>query len=800
MNIYSKILITTLPLVFLLLLSTVGISTYFTRKALIELAETWLDSRLSAAVQIAVEHDGKVSRDGLEAIPASLTKAKIDAGVAMAAIEVGELGFIFAIDRRGIIAVHPNTTMVGRDQSEASWFKGLKPETSRLMQLSAEVKSLAMVDYFEPWEWYILAIDPEQEIFGVANRIKSYLIGLGLVGFGAMAGALMLLTRRFMKPLLLLTTGAEQIGKGDLDTRLSISSQDEFGRLARVFNQMAIQLQGTLTELQHREARFRSLIENSSDLIAILNADGCISYLSPSIEGILGYPRDAVMGRRAFDFVHPEDRDRVHSMFNTCIQPDTTNSPSILRFNHSPSIDQTLGQPQDAGPGREGFNFVHPEELDRALVTYNHRTESDTTNAWPELRIRHQDGSWRTIEATGNNQLDHPAVKGLVINARDVSKRKEAEAALHQSHYELEERVAKRTAELYKTNAQLQREIEDRQQMIKEKEQLQDQLLQAHKMEAIGTLAGGIAHDFNNLLMAIQGNVEMMLLDMGYGHAHRDRLDTLQKCVLSGTQLTQQLLGFARLGKYEVQITDPNELVTKCTDMFGRTKQELRIVSNFQKDVWAVSVDQGQLEQVLLNLFINAWQAMPEGGRINLETANEVLGDRRASLHQVSTGNYVRISISDTGTGMDKATMNRIFDPFFTTKTMKRGTGLGLASAYGIIKNHGGYIDVQSEIGHGTVFSIYLKAFDEAIIETETKPETPRKGNETILLVDDDALIVDVGQAMLGALGYDVLTADSGERAISVYKENRDRISLIILDLIMPDMDGGRAYDRLKAF
>jgi PAS domain S-box-containing protein len=744
MNTYSKVLLTTLPLVFLLLLSTVGVAYHFSRTALTELAETWLDTRLSEAIQVAASQDDMLHRYGLEDIPASIAKAKIDAGVAMSAIEVGKLGSIFAIDRRGRIAVHPEPAMAGRDVSEEAWFKELNMQRSRLIYLTPTGKHLAMVDYFAPWEWYILASDPEQEVYGVADRMKPYLVSLGVIGFAAMAGALMILTRRLTNPLQLLTTGAEQFGKGDLDTRIPIDTKDEFGRLARVFNLMGRQLQETLTALQHREAHFRSLIENSSDLITILDADGCIFYLSPSIERILGYPRDSVMGRRAFDFIHPED-------------------------------------------------------LDRAVSLVKRRMESDTTDSPSELRFRHLDGSWRTIEATSNNMLDHPAVQGLVVNARDITKRKKAEAALQRSHDQLEDRVAERTAELFKTNARLRQEIEDRKQTIKEKEQLQDQLLQAQKLKAIGTLAGGIAHDFNNLLMGIQGNVDMMALEVKPGHAYRGRLDTIRDCVLSGTGLTQQLLGFARLGKYEVKATDTNALVKKSADMFGRTRQEIRIVSNYQPDVWAVNVDRGQIEQVLLNLYINAWQAMPEGGTIHLETANEALDDQQVVAHRISPGNYVRISIRDTGVGMDRETMERVFDPFFTTKTMKRGTGLGLASAYGIVRNHGGAIDVASEIGRGSTFTIYLKALDEVIVTAAPQSEKPLIGHETILLVDDDPLIIDVGQAMLNALGYKVLTAGGGNSALSVYRAHHDRISLVILDMIMPDMGGGRTYDQLKA-
>ncbi len=745
MNTYSKVLIYTLPLVFLLLLSTVGVAYHFSRTALTELAETWLGTRLSEALQIAVGQDDMLHRYGLEDIPASIAKAKMDAGAAMSAIEVGEQGFVFAIDRQGLLAVHPDPAMVGRDMSQEPWFPTLQPERSRLIHQTPAGRSLAMVDYFEPWEWYILASDPESEVYGVANRMKPYLLYLGLVGFLAMSVVLMLLTRRLTEPLRLLTVGAEKIGKGDLDTRIAIRSRDEFGRLAQVFNQTAGQLQETLTECQQREEHFRSLIENMSDIIAILDAEGAILYLSPSIERILGYPQDVVMGRRAFDFVHPDDQEQSIQLFNNRIQSATIEPPP-------PS----------------------------------------------EMRLKHQDGSWRTLEATSKNLLNDPAVEGLVVNARDVTKRKAAEAALQQSHHLLEDRVAERTAELFKANAQLRQEIQEREQMTREKESLHDQLLQAQKMEAIGTLAGGIAHDFNNLLMGIQGNVEMMALDMGPSHAHSGRLKTIRDCVQSGARLTQQLLGFARMGKYEVKPTDINALVRNSVDMFGRTRQELRIALKCVEKVWAVEVDRGQIEQVLLNLLINAWQAMPDGGSLYLETANEILDDRQVLPHGAEPGNYVKITITDTGTGMDPATMERIFDPFFTTKTVGRGTGLGLASAYGIVRNHGGFMDVSSRKEQGTIFSIHLKATDAPLGDATVIRASAQEGNETILLVDDDPLILDVGQAMLAALGYAVLVAKDGKEAVEIYRSDGDRIRLVILDMIMPDMGGGQTYDQLK--
>jgi CheY-like chemotaxis protein len=233
--------------------------------------------------------------------------------------------------------------------------------------------------------------------------------------------------------------------------------------------------------------------------------------------------------------------------------------------------------------------------------------------------------------------------------------------------------------------------------------------------------------------------------------------------------------------------------------MFGRTRKELTIHTKYQRDIWAVEVDWGQIEQVLLNLFFNAWQAMPEGGDLHVETEHDVLDNRYTKPFGVESGKYVRISVTDTGVGMDEATRQRIFDPFFTTKEMTRGTGLGLASAYGIIQNHGGIIDVSSQKGKGTTFKIYLPASEKAIArKKKALPDDILKGTETILLVDDEIKILDIGKEILQEMGYEVLIAQNGKEAVEVFREHKEAIDLVILDMIMPEMGGGEAYDRIR--
>jgi PAS domain S-box-containing protein len=299
---------------------------------------------------------------------------------------------------------------------------------------------------------------------------------------------------------------------------------------------------------------------------------------------------------------------------------------------------------------------------------------------------------------------------------------------------------------------------------VTEKKRLEAQLRQAERMESIGTLAGGIAHDFNNLLMGIQGRASLMVADIRQDHPHFEHLTEIEKYVRSAAELTKQLLGFARGGKYEVLPTDLNALVAKSSQMFGRTQKETAIHSKYQDGLWAVEVDRSQIDQVLLNIYVNAWQAMAPGGDLFIQTENVILKLDDVKPYGVAPGKFVKVSVTDTGCGMDTATLKRVFDPFFTTKEKERGTGLGLASAYGIVKNHDGIIRAESQPGRGATFSIYLPASEKAVSQEKPAETKIFEGTETILLVDDEQLIIDVAVQILKKMGYQVLVARGGAR------------------------------------
>ncbi len=334
---------------------------------------------------------------------------------------------------------------------------------------------------------------------------------------------------------------------------------------------------------------------------------------------------------------------------------------------------------------------------------------------------------------------------------------------------------------------------------ITAQKKLESQLYETQRMESIGTLAGGIAHDFNNLLMGIQGNISLMQLEIDNGHKLYENLAQIEKCVDDGSMLTKQLLGFARGGKYVVRPLNINELLQKSSATFGRTRKEIKIHGNYLKNIWTVEGDRNQIEQVFVNLYLNAFQAMETGGDIYLKTDNVTLNQEALKSHDLSPGDYVKISIIDTGVGMTGDVKQRIFEPFFTTKEIGCGTGLGLASAFGIIKNHGGFIDVESNVGKGTSFFIYLPASKTKDSKASVSSEKLLRGDETILIIDDEAYIINVVRMMLEGLGYTVLDASCGKAGMDVFLENYNGIDLVILDMIMPDLNGEEVYKRIKS-
>lgn len=334
---------------------------------------------------------------------------------------------------------------------------------------------------------------------------------------------------------------------------------------------------------------------------------------------------------------------------------------------------------------------------------------------------------------------------------------------------------------------------------ITETKALETQLQQSRKMEAIGTLAGGVAHDFNNLLMGIQGHVGLLQLKTDRMDPAVESLQSIQALVQRAADLTRQLLGFARGGQYHPLPTDLNALLGETLELFGRTHRQIVVETRWQEDLWPVEVDRTQIGQVFLNLFVNAWQAMPEGGTLTAETANTVVGEEQAAAHGISPGRYVEVRVRDTGEGIEPSVIERIFDPFFTTKPKGQGIGMGLASAYGIVRSHRGSIKAASRKGAGATFFVLLPACERPAVDAPHEVGAPIGGRERLLLVDDEPMVRDVEKRLLESLGYEVTAAASGPEALAIAERRRGAIDLVILDMIMPGMSGRETFERLKA-
>ncbi len=342
------------------------------------------------------------------------------------------------------------------------------------------------------------------------------------------------------------------------------------------------------------------------------------------------------------------------------------------------------------------------------------------------------------------------------------------------------------------------RDVSERAMAERDRTRLEVQLRQAQRMEAVGTLAGGIAHNFNNLLMGIQGNVSLIRKDTSPRHPHHQRLQTIETLVSGGSKLTAELLGFARAGRYEVRAIDVNDLVRQTAETFATTRREIRVHHELSPRLLRVRADRGQLEQVMLNLFINASDAMPSGGDLYLRSRLVSHNDLQGRQYEPKPGDYVQVQVRDTGSGMDEATQRRIFEPFFTTKGLSGGTGLGLASVYGTVKAHGGYVDVTSRPEGGATFTLSLPATKEDVFSTDDTEGEIMLGRGTVLVVDDDEAVLEACASILAYLEYTPLRAATGTHAVELFKDHLQEIDLVILDMILPDISGGEVFDEIR--
>jgi signal transduction histidine kinase/CheY-like chemotaxis protein len=390
-------------------------------------------------------------------------------------------------------------------------------------------------------------------------------------------------------------------------------------------------------------------------------------------------------------------------------------------------------------------------------------------------------------QALGRGEPIHQLRGGVRELDRVSDELRNTAAILARGREELESRVAERTRELAAANERLRAEIDAR-------EQAQSALLQAQKMDAMGQLTGGVAHDFNNLLMVIKGHTELLLNFLPHGDATARKVELIDRAADRAASLTRQLLAFSRMQVLQPRVINLNKIVEDMGKLIPRLLgEDVDLVIRTSPDLGAIRADASQMEQIIMNLAVNARDAMPGGGRLVIETSNSELDSSYANARPVVTpGSYVLLAVSDTGTGMDQETQARIFEPFFTTKEQGKGTGLGLSTVYGVVKQSGGFIWVYSELGKGTSFKVYLPRVDQPIDAAGTVAsyaEIPR-GTETVLLAEDENDVRELAREFLEAAGYTVIEARNGQEALKLAAERKEEIDLLVSDLVMPGMTG----------
>jgi len=593
-------------------------------------------------------------------------------------------------------------------------------------------------------------------------------------------------------------------------------------------SELRIQAEG---QLRKSEEKYRLLADNMEDVIWQLTPDLTFTYISPSIKKQRGYVPSEILGRPIWEFLAPNEiepiKARVAERFKLLLSDRESFVPEPYETEQVRKDGTTLWTETMANPvfNHEGqliaFQGVTRDITQRKLAEQALRESEESSRLLVEqapIGIGIMQGGVLTnvnpqfLKVFGYDSMHE--VLGLPVEEfyspedRSLITQRCKDRLLGKPlpvHYEV--RGLKKNGESFDLAVWPTVVEYDRKPAIltfcadmSETKSLRSQLLQAQRMEAIGTLAGGVAHDFNNLLQIALGYSEILLNDKSPDHPDYDKLRTINTSARRGADLVQRLMLFSRKGDTKPRALDLNHEVTQIKKLLGRTIPKM-IAIELSLESWlpVINADPVQVEQILLNLAINAKDAMPEsGGKLTIETRKVTLEEDYCRTHlEAKPGQYVMISVSDTGHGMTQETMQHIFEPFFTTKGVGKGTGLGLAMVYGIMKHHEGFINCYSELDHGTTFRIYFPVVSTELEDLEQERAVPPGGSETILLVDDEEFLCDIGSQILTRAGYIVLTATNGKDALDLYRNQRSDISMVILDLIMPGMGGKECFQEL---
>ena len=573
-----------------------------------------------------------------------------------------------------------------------------------------------------------------------------------------------------------------------------------------------------------REELFRLISENAADLIAVVDMQGNRIYNSLSYERVLGYSAEELRSSSSFEQIHPEDRECVKQAAEEARRTGV-GRPMEYRFRHKDGTWRVLESTASVIRNSKG----EPENLVIMNRDVTERTRAAVALQRSETGFRSvvEDAPYGIFKANlmGKLLMVNPALeKMLGYESRDellavnlasgiyrhpTEQQKINDLFLRDRHFKDIEVEWKRKDGTFVTvrcsgwtvKDESGTDMEVFAEDVTERRVLERQLRMAQKMEAIGRLSGGIAHDFNNLLGVVIGYIQVIKRTLVPGQPSYEYAEEIEKAGQRAVALTRQLLAFSRQQVLEPVILNLNTLVSEMEKMLPRLiGEDIQLNLILDPVIGQVKADPGQIEQVVMNLAVNARDAMPDGGKLTIQTANVELDAAFARDHPGSVpGQYVMLAVTDTGTGMDPEIQPQIFEPFFTTKGRDKGTGLGLATVYGVVKQSSGYIAVESEIGKGALFKIYLPRIDQPVATRTESSQAPltARGSETILLVEDAEPLRKLAHMFLRDNGYQVLTAADGSEAQQVAAQNPGPIHLLLTDVVMPGVNGRVLAERL---
>ena len=666
--------------------------------------------------------------------------------------------------------------------------------------------------------------DKEEAIAGIL-RLRDLSLGIGAISLLVASLAALLTARLISKPIHALQVGTEIVGGGNLDYKVGTDAGDEIGQLSRSFDEMTENLKTAAIKLIESEERYRRLFETSKDGILLLDYDtGHILAVNPAIVHMMGYTEGEFIGKSFKDIGLLKDRADFGEIVPVLKETGFVHYQDVLvETKKGKSIDTEIYLVNRANIIQCNVRDITERKQHEEILKKNEafiKNILETVSEGfividPELRIISANRAYCNQVGLAlediigkhcyevSHRLDKPcSQEGEKCDVEHTFKTGMPYSAIH-THYDGGGNpvyIETKSYPVKDASGKVTTVIETLND-VTAKRKLEEQLSQSQKMEAVGELAGGIAHDFNNMLTAIIGYANLLSMKIETNSPLKFFVDPIISSAEKAANVTRQLLAFSRKQIISPQETNLNELIIDIEKLLCRIiGEDIEFKTMLVcKDLF-VMADPGQIEQVLMNLCTNAKDAMLNGGLLSISTEVVQLDEEYRMTHDLEKpGMYACIAVTDSGIGMDEKTRKRIFEPFFTTKELGKGTGLGLSIVYGIIKQHNGNIIVYSEPGKGTTFKIYLPLIELPVSEERTlEVIMPKEGTETILITEDNEEVRTLMRHVLEEFGYKVIEAEDGEEAVNKFKENKDRIDLVMLDVIMPKKNGKEAGDEIK--